>query len=79
MSRRSERANYDEKMRLDLLEADADRTDASQENLARTVHDEVGELRNQLVGLQRVLIGILVSLATSAVLLAVNIGVLGGK
>jgi len=84
-SRRDDRRGYDDPLRIDLLESDADHADHAIEALNQTVrtevgglrldvHTEVGELRKQLVGLQRVLIGILVSITTAAVLLAVNIG-----
>ena len=63
------RANYTELTRLSLLEDDADRTD-----------DTFTELRDELKGMTRVLTGILVSIATAAILLAVNIalGAIGG-
>ncbi len=88
MSRQQDRQSYTEPTRLSLLEGDADTVERglrrleekmtlASEQLERTVDSKVEELRKTVVGVQRVLIGILVSLATASVLLAINIGVAG--
>ncbi len=88
MSRQQDRQSYTEPTRLSLLESDADTQDRSirelrqdmtiaTDRLEATIDSKVEELRKTVVGVQRVLIGILVSLATASVLLAINIGVAG--
>lgn len=86
MSKRNDRKDYTVETRIGLAESDLDefgkdlvavetRMAAANENLQRTLQSEMSELRKNVVGVQRVLVGILVSLATSAVLLAINIGI----
>ena len=61
--RRSARRNlYDDHTRITLLEDDADDTDSA-----------IDHLRDEMKAQTRVLMGILVSVATAAVLLAINI------
>lgn len=64
MSRTSERGSFQPDVRVQLLEHDADEFDGALEGL-----------RLELKGMRGLLTGILVSVATAAILLAVNIGV----
>lgn len=86
MTKKSDRKDYTIETRMGLaetdledhekdLEASENRMAAANEDLRRTVQTEIAELRKNVVGVQRVLVGILVSLATASVLLAVNIGI----
>ncbi len=63
-SRTAQRTGFLELTRLQLLEEDADRTD-----------ETFATLRDEIKGMTRVLTGILVSIATAAILLAVNIAI----
>ena len=62
------RETFDEKTRLRLVETDLDRLESDLES-------GLEGFRKELHAVQRVLIGILVSLTTAAILLAVNIGI----
>lgn len=67
VTRASDRAGFAEDVRIRLLESDMDQKD-----------DQYEELRNEIKGLQRVMVGMLISLATASILLALNI-VLSGN
>ena len=60
------RETFDEKTRLRLVETDLD-------DLESELEAGLEDFRKELHAMQRVLIGILVSLTTAAILLAVNI------
>lgn len=62
MSRISERETFDEATRLRLMEGDLDRDDEEKDKLA-----------SKIDALNRIMIGILISVATAAILLAVNV------
>ncbi len=64
MSRVLDRATFDERTRLQLIEGDMDRFDTALE-----------AIRDEIKGLTRVMTGILVAVATAAILLAVNIAI----
>lgn len=66
MNRAVDRSSFDDKTRLRLVETDLD----SMESELRAGLDD---FRKELHAVQRVLIGILVSLTTAAILLAGNI------
>lgn len=65
---RAARAGFDDKTRLTLVEGDLD-------DLRTDLEAGLDDFRKELHAVQRVLIGILVSLTTAAILLAVNIAV----
>lgn len=77
MTRRSDRVSYDEQTRVGLLESDADAFAESMVRLETMLDAKVEELRKTVAGVQKVLIGILISLTTASILLVVNIGVVG--
>jgi Mg2+ and Co2+ transporter CorA len=90
MTRRTDRTGYAEDVRLGLLENDADylqdellagetRILAATQQAQTAVREEVHELRKNLVSMQRILVGLLVSLATASVLLAINLGIAGAR
>lgn len=62
MSRATDRQAFDELVRVSLLETDMDDIDA-----------EFAKLSDAIDGMRKVLVSILVSTATAAVLLAVNL------
>ena len=67
MSRVEERKDFDEQVRVTLLESDADKAEKGLE-----------AFRLELRGIRNVLVGLLLSIATAAVLLAINIMVIQG-
>lgn len=71
MSRAQDRADFDLSIRLRLLEQDLDQQDEALDK----VDGALEKMREELKGQSRILIGILVSVATAAILLAVNIAV----
>jgi hypothetical protein len=77
MTRRADRVTYDQPTRIGLLESDADAFADSMVRLETMLDAKVEELRKTVAGVQKVLIGILISLATASILLAINIGVVG--
>lgn len=64
MTRKDEREGFEIPVRVQLLETDMDKDDEEKEGI-----------RNELRALRMVLIGILVSVTTASVLLAVNVAV----
>ena len=68
MSRARERASESEITRIRLLEADMDEMEAG-----------LGRLNDRLARINTTLIGILISLATGAILLAINILVVSAQ
>jgi len=62
MSRQEQRDRYDVTTRLSLLEQDADATD-----------EVLKHLREDIQAQTRILMGVLIAVATSAVMLAVNV------
>ena len=72
MQPRSERwVGLDHETVLRLVVSDMDGLEAAVDHLATTVESKMN-------GLTKVLIGILVSVATASILLAINLAVLGG-
>lgn len=67
MSRLEERKGFDEPVRITLLESDADKAEEGLE-----------AFRLELRGIRNVLVGLLLSIATAAVLLAINLAVVQG-
>ena len=72
-ARNVERAGFDTDVRVHMLELDADRMDAAFEKLVQSVDHQIDEFREAAATNTKILIGILVSLATAAVLLALNL------
>lgn len=72
MSRNSVRQAGPDEMRISMLEDDVDRFEAALEA-------GLGEMRKALGENRRIMVGILVSVATAAILLAVNIAFIAGK
>ena len=64
MSRTGDRLTYGPEVRISLLETDMDDVDKAMDRLA-----------TELKSTRTVLIGILISLATASLLLAVNVGI----
>jgi len=64
MTRKDEREGFEVPTRVQLLETDMDTNDKEKESI-----------RNELRALRMVLIGILVSVTTASVLLAVNVAI----
>ena len=62
MSRAEDRRDFDRDVRVALLESDMDKDDK-----------EKGAIRDELKGMSRVLMGLLVAVATAAILLAANV------
>lgn len=62
MSRRDERRDYTAETRIGLLETDADVSEA-----------HYADLKSELKAINKTLTGVFIALATSAVLMAVNI------
>lgn len=71
MSRMAERSDLSEVVRLRLLEKDQDEFEAD-------LSTGLGELRSELAKIKGVLLGILVSVTTAALLLAINLVVSNG-
>lgn len=69
-SRVLERDGFDDLVRLRLLEGDLD-------SMSSTLDKAFAEFHAELEGMRKVLIGILISVTTAAILLAVNL-VVGG-
>ena len=67
MSRPQERAGFDPAIRVQLLELDVDNLEAALE-----------AIRQELRGIRNVLVGMLVSLATASILLAISLVVQQG-
>ena len=67
MSRVGERKDFDVPVRTTLLESDADKLEEGLEGF-----------RLELRGIRNVLVGLLISIATAAVLLAINLMVVQG-
>lgn len=87
--RSTTRNDFDDKTRLRLLEQDADDAEAHglalQEQVANDVRgirtemrEEVGGIREEVNGMKKYLIGLLVSVATACILLAINVVVVAG-
>ena len=72
VARNEQRKFFTEETRLALLEGDVD-------SIETTHHSDWVELKDEIKGLSRVMIGLLISLATASVLLALNLVVLGNK
>jgi len=72
-SRNEERRDLTTDVRILFLEADFDRMEANFEKLIASVDKQIDEFREAASRNTAILIGILVSLATAAVLLAVNL------
>lgn len=70
MTRSQDRVSYPTDIRLSLLEHDVD-----------VFEEHHGELMARLDAMQRLLIGVLVSVATAAILVAINVAItgIGGK
>ena len=73
MSRNQERSMFATEHRVLLLEGDADRTDRRIDAFASDVDRRMDSFVSEIKALRQVLTGILVSLATASVLLAVNL------
>ncbi len=67
MSRVTERKGFDEPTRITLLETDEDKNDEEKETI-----------RQELRSMSRIMMGLLVSVATAAILLAINVIIQGG-
>lgn len=70
LSRIQLREGFDISMRLRLLENDADEMEAS-------VARELKGFREELDGMKKIMVGILISLATACVLMVVNLIAVG--
>lgn len=66
-SRAAARQAFDQETRVALLEGDIDEFELT-----------MNALRSELGGIRRVLVGLLVSVTTACILLAINIAVVGG-
>lgn len=89
-TRATQRSNFDDTVRMRLLEDDADDIEAVLANLQsafETFKKELGdsfatfkkESDEKIDGLRKVMLGILVSVTTACILLVVNVIILGSK
>lgn len=76
--RAQQRQGFDEAVRLRLLEDDADDAEAHGLALQRQVADDIKTIRDEVDGVKKLLVGILVSVATACILLVVNIVAITG-
>lgn len=72
MSRADVRSMGSNDLRIRLLEDDADQFE-------RQLAEGIAEMRKGIADNRKIMVGILVSLATAALLLAVNIAIITGK
>lgn len=73
MGRFDDRNGFDDAVRLRLIEQDLDRHDARFDGIAAKVDAFAAENRAESQAQRKIMTGILVSLATGAVMLAINI------
>jgi hypothetical protein len=76
MTRISDRGDFEPPVRIRLLERDMDQYDEVIDRLTTTLDKVREDFSDSLEGMRKVLIGMLISLATAAVLLAVNLAFL---
>lgn len=69
MSRANERSALEQDMRIVLLEQDADAFDKA----FMGVREELKLLGDKLSGLSKILVGMLISITTTSILLAINL------
>ncbi|HEY1119908.1 MAG TPA: hypothetical protein VGE43_19490 [Acidimicrobiales bacterium] len=79
MSRVTDRQGWEPHVRIQLLEGDADRFEARLEEWEERLVNAVKEQNDRIAANTKTLIGILVAIATSGVLLALNLVVVAGK
>ena len=72
MPRREQRDGFDDPTRIKLLENDLDANDVMMQQGAQALRETVSEFRAELKAMRGLLIGILVSVTTAALLLAAN-------
>ena len=76
-SRQGQRQIFEETVRVALLENDIDllerKVDAALKAMEEKLSKELGELRSEIKSMRTMLIGLLVSVATGAVMVAINI------
>jgi len=72
MPRREQREGFDDSTRIKLLENDLDANDVTMQQGAQALRETVSEFRTELKAMRGLLIGILVSVTTAALLLAAN-------
>lgn len=73
--RSQERSDFDVPVRLRLLENDADDAEAHGLALQEKVTADVAAIRDEVTGVKKLLVGILVSVTTASILMAINIAV----
>lgn len=76
--RAQQRADFDQGVRLRLLEDDADDAEAHGIALQAQVATDIGAIRTEVDGMKKLLVGILVSVTTACILLVVNIITVSG-
>lgn len=80
--RQSQRGIFEESVRVSLLETDLDslerRMDAALKAMEEKVFKEIAELRSEVKSMRTILVGLLISVATGAVMVAINIALQSG-
>lgn len=78
VARTTSRQGFDPSTRIALLENDADDHEAFGISLQSSVKDDIKAIREEVDGMKKILVGILVSVATACILLVVNIIAVSG-
>lgn len=73
MSRTGDRARLDVATRVFFAESDLDRFERALHAQAREMDQRMSELRDEVAGMKRMLLGFMASLATASLLLVVNL------
>lgn len=73
--RTQQRSDFDVPVRIRLLENDADDAEAHGLALQEKVAADIASIREEVTGLKKLLVGILVSVTTASILMAINIAV----
>lgn len=75
MSRQEDRKDFDERTRLRLVEGDLDKVDESFNRFAERFEKQLEATNDRLGKIMWALVGLLISVATACIMLAVNLGV----
>ncbi len=78
MSRAAERAGFTLPVRVRLVEGDVDTLEEGQQAMVRAIDNLRESTSAEINGLKRVMVGILISVTTASILLAVNAMLLRG-
>jgi hypothetical protein len=75
MSRQEARKDFDERTRLRLIEGDLDHVDEAFDRFARKFEKQLDDTNDRLGKIMWALVGLLISVTTASILIAINLGV----